>query len=57
MNPGAELRAMRPSKQYTCIVCNKLFTASDTRARYCSNRCAQQAKYARMKARRVGASE
>lgn len=38
-------------KPYTCQVCNSEFTSVDTRARYCSNRCKQQAAGARRKAR------
>lgn len=49
-SPASALRAMRPVKTYTCIQCGCRFTASDNRARYCSNRCRQAAKYARMKA-------
>jgi len=43
-NPAADLRAMRPVLQYRCIICGAEFSASDTRARYCSNKCKQRAK-------------
>ena len=45
--PGAALRALRPTRGYVCAVCGARFTASDTRATYCSNRCRQRAKTAR----------
>lgn len=45
------LRAMRPIKQYKCIICGAIFEASDERARYCSNRCRQRAKTQRAKAK------
>ena len=45
MNPGAELRALRPIKTYTCRHCGQAFTASDARATYCSNACRQKVKY------------
>jgi predicted nucleic acid-binding Zn ribbon protein len=48
-SPAAQLRAMRPVKSYTCAHCGAGFQASDTRAKYCSNRCQQAAKYARQK--------
>lgn len=51
-NPGAILRAMRPVKTYTCTWCGALFQASDERAKYCSNRCRQAAKYQRVKERK-----
>ena len=50
MTPAAALRAMRPVRSYTCAQCGCGFTASDERARYCSNRCRQAAKYQRVKA-------
>jgi len=50
MTPAAALRAMRPVRSYTCAQCGRGFTASDERARYCSNRCRQAAKYQRVKA-------
>jgi len=49
-HPAAALRALRPVKSYTCAQCGRGFTASDARARYCSNRCRQAAKYQRAKA-------
>ena len=36
---GAILRAMRPTKIYTCKHCGKEFTATDARAKFCSARC------------------
>ena len=46
-SPAAALRTMRPVNSYTCVHCGAVFTASDARARYCSNRCQQAAKYSR----------
>lgn len=43
-NPGAELRKLRPIRTVTCDVCGTVFQASDTKARFCSNRCKQQHK-------------
>ena len=57
MTPAAALRAMRPVKSYTCAVCGAGFTASDARAKYCSNRCRQAAKYQRNKAARAAKPE
>lgn len=54
--PGAALRAMRPVKTYTCQQCGKAFTASDARAKFCSNACRQAAKYAKAKHRRESAT-
>jgi predicted nucleic acid-binding Zn ribbon protein len=48
--PGAALAAMRPTRAYRCIVCGAPFTAKDRRAKYCSERCKQAAKYRRAKA-------
>ena len=45
--PGAQLQAMRPSRAVTCAHCGAVFTAKDTRAKWCSNRCRQAAKYRR----------
>ena len=50
--PGAALAAMRPWRNVRCAVCGKVYQAQDTRATYCSNRCRQAAKYARLKAKR-----
>ena len=47
--PGAALAAMRPDRQVTCQVCGTVFTAKDRRAKYCSERCKQAAKYRRAK--------
>ena len=55
MNPGAELRALRPIKTYTCRHCGQAFTASDARAKFCSNRCRQAEKYQKIKHRRESA--
>lgn len=52
-SPGAALRALRPTRTYTCAVCGESFTASDERATYCSNRCRQRAKTARAKQKRL----
>jgi predicted nucleic acid-binding Zn ribbon protein len=48
--PGAALAAMRPTRAYRCQVCGATFTAKDRRAKYCSERCKQAAKYRRAKA-------
>ena len=48
-SPGAALQALRPTITVTCQVCGRAFTAKDRRAKYCSNRCQQAAKYRRMK--------
>lgn len=48
-SPGAQLQAMRPSRAVTCAHCGAVFTAKDTRAKFCSNRCRQAAKYQRKK--------
>lgn len=49
-SPGAALSALRPDRQVVCAWCGKVFTAKDSRARFCSNRCRQADKYARVKA-------
>lgn len=46
-SPGALLRAKRKSWTFVCVHCGTGFTASDARAKFCSNRCQQAAKYAR----------
>lgn len=48
--PGAALAALRPLRTYHCQVCGATFTAKDRRAKYCSERCKQAAKYRRAKA-------
>ena len=53
-NPGYELQAMRKARQVACLECGEVFTAKDPRAKYCSNRCSQKAKYKRMKERSAG---
>lgn len=50
LSPAAALRALRPVKSYNCAHCGRGFTATDSRARYCSNRCRQAVKYQRAKA-------
>jgi predicted nucleic acid-binding Zn ribbon protein len=50
--PGAALAAMRPTRAYRCQVCGATFTAKDRRAKYCSERCKQAAKYRRAKTAR-----
>jgi predicted nucleic acid-binding Zn ribbon protein len=52
-SPGAALAAMRPTRAYRCQVCGKFFTAKDRRAKYCSERCKQAAKYRRTKAAKI----
>jgi len=47
--PGAALRALRKKYTIACAVCGAKREASDARAKYCSNRCKQAAKYRRMK--------
>lgn len=54
MNPAAALRALRPVKSYTCAHCGRGFTATDSRARYCSNRCRQAVKYQRKTGKLAG---
>ena len=46
---GAELRKFRKEREIRCAVCTELFTAVDARAKYCSNKCRQRAKYQRIK--------
>lgn len=53
-SPGAALSALRPDRQVTCQECGKVFTAKDSRAKFCSNRCRQADKYRRAKAGREG---
>ena len=48
--PGAALAALRPTLAYHCQMCGATFTAKDRRAKYCSERCKQAAKYRRAKA-------
>jgi predicted nucleic acid-binding Zn ribbon protein len=50
-NPGAALAALRRHVAHTCAVCGKAFSGL-SRARYCSNRCRQAAKYARQRSAR-----
>ena len=45
--PGAILSAMRKDRAVFCAHCGAGFTAKDPRARFCSNRCRQAAKYRR----------
>jgi len=46
------LANQRPLRSVQCAECGKTFTARDPRARFCSNRCRQAAKYRRVKERR-----
>ncbi len=48
-SPGAALTALRPDRQVVCQECGKTFTAKDSRAKFCSNRCRQADKYRREK--------
>jgi predicted nucleic acid-binding Zn ribbon protein len=48
--PGAALRALRKRYAIVCAVCGAKHETSDARAKYCSNRCKQAAKYQRKKA-------
>ena len=48
-SPGAALAAMRQDRQVVCAQCGQTFTAKDSRARFCSNRCRQADAYARGK--------
>lgn len=52
-SPGALLSAMRKDQQVTCAHCGAGFTAKDPRAKFCSNRCRQAAKYQRVKESRL----
>lgn len=49
ITPGAQLQAMRPSRAVICAHCGAVFTAKDTRAKFCSNRCRQANKYLKAK--------
>ena len=51
--PGALLAAMRKDRAVTCAHCGAGFTAKDPRAKFCSNRCRQAAKYQRVKESRL----
>lgn len=51
--PGALLSAMRTDRQVTCAHCGAGFTAKDPRAKFCSNRCRQAAKYQKIKESRL----
>ena len=44
-----EMSLLREEREVECEVCGKTFTARDSRATYCSNRCRQAAKYQRQK--------
>lgn len=46
---GRALQARRPLRAVTCAECGKTFTARDKRARFCSNRCRQAAKYRKVR--------
>lgn len=47
LNPAQQLAAMRKVREVTCSVCESKFQAVDGKAKYCSNKCRQAAKYAR----------
>lgn len=53
ISPGAALAALRQTRSFVCAWCGQTFTAKDSRARFCSNRCRQADKYARAKAANV----
>ena len=42
----------RPVRAVVCAECGKTFHARDKRAKFCSNRCRQAAKYKRVKDQR-----
>lgn len=44
-----EVSLARKLKEMTCQMCGEVFTARDTRAKFCSNRCRQADKYQRQK--------
>ena len=44
-----EVSLARKLKEMTCQMCGDVFTARDTRAKFCSNRCRQADKYQRQK--------
>lgn len=48
-SPGATLAALRKDRLVVCAHCGQTFTAKDSRARFCSNRCRQADAYARGK--------
>lgn len=43
--------ASRRTFVFTCSVCDDVFTAQSTRARYCSKQCAKRAEYVRRRDR------
>lgn len=47
LNAAQQLAAMRKAREVTCSVCESKFQAVDGKAKYCSNKCKQAAKYAR----------
>lgn len=49
ISPGAALAALRKDRLVVCAHCGQTFTAKDSRARFCSNRCRQANKYKKMK--------
>lgn len=53
ISPGAALSALRPDRHLICAWCGKPFTAKDSRARFCSNRCRQADKYQRNKTNKL----
>ena len=46
---GRQLESFKKSKLFNCAVCETEFTAKDVKAKYCSNKCRQRAKYLRSK--------
>lgn len=57
MSPGYALQALRPLLAKVCAHCGAGFKAKDTRARFCSNRCRQAAKYEKIKARKLASTD
>lgn len=51
-SPGAALAELRPQRTVICGMCGRSFTARDTRATFCSNKCRQANKYAKLKLKR-----
>ena len=52
-SPGATLAALRKDRLVVCAHCGATFTAKDSRARFCSNRCRQADKYQRNKTNKL----
>ena len=49
-NPGKQLQSLRKIVNGSCVVCEREF-AGYVGKKYCSNRCAQRAKYQRNKSK------